>query len=244
MRVETAPPIYMSSGVKSALSKGESPFNTGGLESMSNADVAPHANVRFTPNYGAPTFEVAQQSTGEIFGGWSSKNNALKLKNFPFIKLTRMPAKEEGKSVGDKFHISVTQKDVPKAFEVIGKLINSEDSPINSWKATDVTRTDPRDTRISQGAQFTLYPKPDRTDGTYSPAYMGKIQALVKTIEQALQQAGVGKSDHQPASDVSAPQWGYVSYRNEIRSDRQGSDSQSASLKREPFFKLTAGIDS
>ncbi len=242
MRVETSPPPYISLGVRDALLNGRSPFDTGGLENMSNADVARHANVRFSPNYGAPTFEVAQQSTGEVLGGWSCENKALKLKKFPFIKFTRTPAKEEGKSVGDKFHISVTQKDVPKAFEVISTLIHSEDSPINSWKTTDVSRVDPRDTRISQGAQFTLYPKPDRTDGTYSPEHMGKIRALVKALEQELQEAGVGKSEHKPASDVSAPQWGYVSYRNEVRSDRQGSESQSAALKQEPFFKLIAGI--
>ncbi|KAF2406523.1 phosphothreonine lyase [Pseudomonas antarctica] len=242
MRVEISPAPYISSGFKEALLNGRNPFDTGGLENMSHADVAPHANVRFTPNYGAPTFEGVQQSSGEVLGGWRSENKALKFKKFPFIKLTRTPAKEEGKSVGDKFHISVAQQDVPKAFEVISKLIHSKDSPINSWKATDLSRVDPRDTRISQGAQFTLYPKPDRTDGTYSPEYMGKIQALVKTLEQALQEAGIGKSEHTPASDVSAPQWGYVSYRNEVRSDRQGSESQSAALKQEPFFKLSAGI--
>jgi len=244
MQVETFHPPYISLGVREALWAGRNPFVTGGLESMSNTDVARHANVRFTPNYYAPTYEVAQQSSGEIFGGWSIENKALKREDFPFIKLKRTPAKEEGKSVGDKFHISVMQKDVPKAFEVISKIINSKDSPINSWKATDLSRIDPRTTRLLQNGQFTLYPKPDRKDGTYSPEYMGKIQALVKALEQALQEASVGKSDHKLASDVSAPQWGYVSYRNEVRSDRQGSESQSVALKQEPFFKLTAGIAS
>ncbi|WP_256347091.1 type III effector [Pseudomonas sp. D2002] len=242
MRVDTPQASFFGSGIKDLLLNGRNPFDTGGLEGMSNAEVARHANVSFTPNHGVPTYEVAKQSTGEIFAGWSSENKALKYKNFPFIKFTRTPAKQEGRSVGDKFHISVAQKDMAKAFEVVGKLINSEDSPINSWKATDVSRADPRDTRISQGAQFTLYPKPDRTDGTYSPEHMGKIQALVKAIEQALQEAGISKSEHKPASDVSAPAWGYVSYRNEDRSNRVGSESQSAALKQEPFFKLIAGI--
>ncbi|WP_257626990.1 type III effector [Pseudomonas sp. Xaverov 259] len=243
MRAEPAHIPYISSGIRNGLQNLGNPFNTGGLENMSQADVAQHANVRFKPNHGAPTYEVAQQSNGEIFQGWRVKNHAPIAKKYPFIKFVRTPAKEEQTSVGDKFHISVAQKDMPKAFDVISKLISSEDSPINSWKATDVNRVDPRDTRISQGAQFTLYAKPDRTDGTYSPEHMGKIQALVKAIEQALQQAGIGKSDNKPDSDVSVPQWGYVSYRNEIRSDRQGSESQSASLKLEPFFKLAVGVE-
>ncbi|MTD21751.1 type III effector [Pseudomonas sp. CCM 7891] len=205
---------------------------------MRQEDIAPYANARFTPNYGAPTYEVAQQASGEIHGGWSVKNNAINNKKFPFISLKRNPPVEEEKSVGDKFHISVNPKDMPKAFEIISRLINAEESPLNSWKATDTSRVDPRDTRISLGAQFTLYPKPDRADGTYSPEYMGKTQALITTIEQELQAAGIGQSDNKPASDVSAPQWHYASYRNEFRSDREGSPSQSASLKEEPFFKL------
>lgn len=240
MRLESPPSPYMSESLIKAMLDGENPHDTGGLENMRKEDIAPYTHARFTPNFCAPTFEVALQSKGETYGCWSVKNHAVEDKSYPYITLKRTPAKKEGKSVGDKFHISVDKKDVPKAFEVISKVINAEDSPINSWKTTDVTRSDPRNTRLTLGAQFTLYPKPDRTDGTYSPAYMGKIHALVKTIERELQAAGVGQSDHKPASDVSAPQWGYVSYRNEVRSDREGSPQQSASLKEEPFFKLTS----
>lgn len=241
MRVEPSHIPYISSGMKTALLNAENPFDTGGLENMRQADVAHHANVRFTSNFGAPTYEVAQQASGEIHSGWKVENHALKKANFAFIKFNRMPARDESPSVGDKFHISVAPKDLPKAFEIISRLVNSEESPINSWKASDVDRI--RGTRLSLGGQFTLYPKPDRSDGTYSPQYMGKIQALVKTIEQELRAEGIQPSDHKPDSDVAAPEWGYVSYRNEVRSDRQGSANQNASLKREPFFKLTAGSE-
>ncbi|OPA89000.1 type III effector [Pseudomonas fluorescens] len=207
---------------------------------MRKADIAPFANTRFTLNYAAPTYEVAQQSSGQIHGGWRVENKALRHENFPFIKFTRIPPKGGGQTPGDKFHISVAKKDVPKAFELISRLINSPESPIDSWKTSDVDRMDPRDTRLSLGAQFTLYPKPDRADGTYSPEFMGKMHALVSTIEQQLQAEGVGRSDHPPASDVSAPQWRYTSYRNEHRSDREGSAGQTEALKNEPFFKLVA----
>lgn len=221
-----------------ALLSGDKTYETGGVEHIRQSDIAPYTNTRFTPNYAAPTFEVAQQSSGEIHGGWRVKNYALHDKKFPFIKLTRTPSKEEGPSVGDKFHISVEKKDVPKAFEIISRIVNSPESPINSWKTSDVDRMDPRDTRLSLGAQFTLYAKPDRTDGTYSPEHMGKMQALVNTLEHALQAEGIGRSDHPPASDVSAPQWRYTSYRNENRSDRKGSTAHTEALKNEPFFKL------
>lgn len=126
MRAEPAHVPYISSGIRYGLQNLGNPFDTGGLENMSQADVAQHANVRFKPNHGAPTYEVAQQSDGEIFEGWSVKNHAPISKKYPFIKFVRTPAKEEGKSVGDKFHISVAPKDMPKAFDVISKLISSE----------------------------------------------------------------------------------------------------------------------
>lgn len=236
MRVETTHIPYISSGTRYALLNAKNPFDTGGLENMSQADIARHANVRFTSNYGAPTYQVAQQASGEIYGGWKVENHGLKKANFPFIKFNRVPPRDESPSVGDKFHISVAPKDLPKAFEIISRLINSEESPINSWKTSDLDRI--KGERLSLGGQFTLYPKPDRSDGTYSPEYMGKIQALIKTIEQELHAEGVQPSDHKPDSDVAAPEWGYVSYRNEIRSDRHGSEEQSALLRNEPFFKL------
>lgn len=213
------------------------PFQAGGAENISKADIAPYTRTCFKLNHAAPTFEVAQRSSGQSYGGWRVENEARR----SFISFKRTQPRKHEESVGDKFHISVSKADVPKAFEILSKLINAENSPINAWKTTDVTRTDPRDTRLSQGAQFTLYPKPDRADGTYSPEFLGKTQALVNTIEQELKCAGIRKSDHKPASDVSAPQWGYVSYRNEHRSNRVGSESQSAALRDEPFFKLTSG---
>ncbi len=238
MRIDT-PAVFISLSTAAAIQAGEDPFDTGDLEEMRKEDIAPYTNQRFSLNLNVPNLEVARHASNEHHGGWQINNNLANTR-YPFITLKRSAARQEQKSVGDKLHISVNQKDVPKAFEVMGKLINSQESPINSWKVTDIARIDPRDTRLSQGAQFTLYPKPDLPDGSYSPKHIGKINALVRTLEQSLAAQGIEKSEHKPASDVSAPQWEYASYRNEFRSDRQGSSSQSTALKEEPFFKLVS----
>ncbi|ENI0063693.1 type III effector phosphothreonine lyase, partial [Shigella sonnei] len=41
-----------------------------------------------------------------------------------------------------------------------------------------------------------------------------------------------------PASDVRPEDWKYVSYRNELRSDRDGSERQEQMLREEPFYRL------
>ncbi|WP_294735269.1 type III effector [uncultured Pseudomonas sp.] len=217
--------------------------NTGGLEDMEQKQLAATNNALFKLNYSAPTYEVAQQSSGEIYGGWSVNNT---VDETSFINFKRVPPNGQGQTAGDKFHISVAPQDVTKAYDILSKLLTAENSPIDSWKVTDMgrlTQNTAGERRISQGAQFTLYPKPDRADGTYSPEYMGKLQSLVKTIEQELRGAGIGQSEHKPASDVSAQQWQYASYRNANRSDRQGSPDQSDALKKEPFFKLISSAN-
>ncbi|MDD0420870.1 type III effector phosphothreonine lyase, partial [Shigella sonnei] len=41
-----------------------------------------------------------------------------------------------------------------------------------------------------------------------------------------------------PASDVRPEDWKYVSYRNELRSDRDGSERQEQMLREEPLYRL------
>ncbi len=215
----------------------------GGLDEISKKDIQANNNKRFTLNYGLPTYEVAQRSFGDEYGGWRVNNSVT---TTSFINFKRVPATGHGSSVGDKFHLSVAPQDVIKAYDIISKLVAAENSPIDSWKVTDMGRLrgdTPQERRISQGAQFTLYPKPDRANGTYSPEYMGKLHSLVATIEQELRAAGIGQSEHKPASDVSARDWQFTSYRNENRSGRAGSPDQSAALKQEPFFQLVSFAD-
>lgn len=216
--------------------------STAGLERVSKEEVAANTPAHFALNNGAPTYEVAQQTRNHQYAGWRVSNTAMTGEN-AFINFKREPRNGQGHSVGDKFHLSVEPKDVPKAYGIISKILNAQDSPIDSWKMTDLSRLvvqGASDERVSSGAQFTIYAKPDRADDTYSPQYMGKVRGLVQAIEEALQKAGIGQSSHKPASDVAADHWQYVTYRNENRSQRQGSAEQSDQLRQEPFFKLAS----
>ncbi|ENA2756591.1 type III effector phosphothreonine lyase, partial [Salmonella enterica] len=41
-----------------------------------------------------------------------------------------------------------------------------------------------------------------------------------------------------PESDVHPENWKYLSYRNELRSGRDGGEMQRQALREEPFYRL------
>lgn len=153
-----------------------------------------------------------------------------------FIHACRQSPKYQGEFAGDKFHISVQRDMLPQAFQALSGLLFSEDSPVDKWKMTDLERVD-KQNRLSVGAQFTLYIKPDQENSQYSVSLLHNIREFIACLESRLSEKGImpGQS---PDSDVHPECWKYLSYRNELRSERYGSEAQSRALREEPFYRL------
>jgi phosphothreonine lyase len=155
-----------------------------------------------------------------------------------FIYAFRQSPKYQGISDGDKFHISVQRDMLPQAFQALSGLLFSEDSPVDTWKMTDLDRIDKKH-RLSVGAQFTLYIKPDQKNSHYSVSLLHNIREFIACLESRLSENGI-ISGQCPDSDVHPEYWQYLSYRNELRSERYGSEAQSRVLREEPFYRLMA----
>ncbi|HGX3700675.1 TPA: type III secretion system effector phosphothreonine lyase [Escherichia coli] len=156
--------------------------------------------------------------------------------NDVFIHACRHPPKNQGKFVGDKFHISVQKDMMPQAFQVLSGLLFSEDSPVDEWKVTDLEQVD-QQARVSVGAQFTLYIKPDQENSQYSASLLHNIRDFIECLEFRLSKNEIIPGQC-PESDVHPESWRYLSYRNELRSGRSGSEMQSQALREEPFYRL------
>ncbi|EBS5119655.1 type III secretion system effector phosphothreonine lyase [Salmonella enterica subsp. enterica serovar Telelkebir] len=153
-----------------------------------------------------------------------------------FIHARRQSPKYQGEFAGDKFHISVQREMVPQAFQALSGLLFSEDSPVDKWKITDLERAD-KQARLSVGAQFTLYIKPDQENSQYSASLLHNTREFIARLESRLSEKGIIPGQC-PDSDVHPENWQYLSYRNELRSDRSGSEVQSQALREEPFYRL------
>ncbi len=172
-------------------------------------------------------------------GGFASMSHGFMIENTgldAFMHARREQPKCLGEFAGDKFHISVQREQVPEAFQALTGLLFSECSPVDKWKVTDIDRTD-HQARVSLGAQFTLYVKPDGDDSQYGAAALNKVRHFVERLELELSKHGITPGLH-PESDVRPEHWQYVSYRNELRSERNGSEAQSEALRAEPFYRL------
>lgn len=125
---------------------------------------------------------------------------------------------------------------MPQAFQLLSGLLFSEDSPIDKWKVTNLERVD-QQARVSVGAQFTLYIKPDQENSQYSSSLLHNIRDFIECLESRLSNNGIIPGQR-PESDVHPENWQYFSYRNELRSERSGSEIQSQTLREEPFYRL------
>lgn len=153
-----------------------------------------------------------------------------------FMHARREQAQNQGEFAGDKFHLSVRRDLVPQAFQALSGLLFSESSPIDKWKVTDMARVEP-EARVGAGAQLTLYVKPDGADSHYSAQGLSQVRQFVERLETTLAEHGIEPGQH-PESDVRPENWRYASYRNELRSGREGGDAQSQALREEPFYRL------
>ncbi|MPY23933.1 hypothetical protein FM037_14365 [Shewanella psychropiezotolerans] len=98
---------------------------------------------------------------------------------------------------------------------------------------SDLNRCPP-ESRVAVGAQITLYVKADKELG-YASEELKKVKDFLGEIELTLGQ-NVISPGVKPESDVSAATWNFISYRNENRSDREGTSSHL--LFEEPFYQI------
>lgn len=181
----------------------------------------------------APDYSGMRQS------GFCAKRLGFQLNNHSndvFIHARREYPQCQGDFAGDKFHISVLRDMVPQAFQALSGLLFSEDSPVDKWKVTDIEQSD-QQTRVSLGAQFTLYIKSDQENSQYSASLLHKVRQFIECLESRLFENEV-ISGQCPESDVHPENWKYLSYRNELRSGREGGEMQSQALREEPFYRL------
>lgn len=175
-------------------------------------------------------------------GGYVKQHAGFTLFKHPATVFINAARRQPEASSGDKLHISVDGSRVDEAFDAIAGLLFAEDSPIDQWKVVDTTKTRAlKDSRVSRGAQITLHAEPSGGGG-YSSLDLRRLRDFVARIEVALEERSID-AGVRPLSDAVAPQWHYVSYRNEFRSTREDAgDDQRSRLASEPFFKLVAGL--
>lgn len=228
---------------KRSLKFSFSPLNVGsvppGNENLKKNFCALHNQMRqmpmshFKEALDAPDYSGIRQS------GFFAVSQGFRLHNHgddAFIHACRENAHWKGEFSGDKFHISVRGEQVPQAFQVLSGLLFSEESPVDKWKVTDMERADPQ-SRVSVGAQFTLYIKSDQENSQYSALLLHKIRQFIECLESRLAENRI-MPGQRPDSDVHPENWQYLSYRNELRSERKGSEMQSQVLREEPFYRL------
>jgi phosphothreonine lyase len=186
----------------------------------------------FREDLHAPDYSAMRKS------GWGDLHNGFVLNSGGdvFMHARRQRGRCAGVFDGDKFHISVAREAVPQAFDALSGLLFSEDSPIDKWKVTDIERGSSA-VRVGEGSQFTLYAKPDMADSQYTARGLNRIRAFVERLDSALTERDIRPGKH-PESDVRPAHWQYTSYRNESRSEREGSEAQSRALHSEPFYRL------
>lgn len=152
-------------------------------------------------------------------------------------------------SSSDKFDMSFAVHQVKDAFDTIKSYLFASDSPIFSWKITDIKHhcfMQSKSGRTYVGAQITLYLYPDVVEKKdYSKPLITKIRSFVSQLEQLLKenqiQAGVI-----PDSDLRIPGFTYTSYRSE-KADKLAFNARhpnpkdririQAFLKEQPLFK-------
>lgn len=198
-----------------------------------NSQMRKMPTCHFKEMLNAPDYYAVRQS------GFFTMSQGFQLNNDSndvFVHARRELPQSQGKFAGDKFHISVLKDNVPQAFKVLSGLLFSEDSPVDKWKVTDMERVDSQ-ARVSLGAQFTLYIKPDQENSQYSVSFLHKTRQFIEFLEVMLSENGM-TSGRCPESDVQPENWQYLSYRNELRSGREGGEIQSQALREEPFYRL------
>jgi hypothetical protein len=145
----------------------------------------------------------------------------------------------DNKFEGQKIHISVDPAKAKEAYEALAPLLFSADSPIDRFKMTDMGEAQAAGTdeanRVSQGAQFTIYLKPDPKQNEFNASHLNKIHSFVGKVTENLQQSGVGPGTR-PSSDAELP-GDYASFRNEKLAESNDKESAEKS-KQDPVYQI------
>ncbi|WP_286089071.1 hypothetical protein [Pseudomonas sp. MWU13-3659] len=133
---------------------------------------------------------------------------------------------------------------LPVAFDALAHLLYSADNPFSFWKVTNLDKAKKigeKAVRLSEGGQITLYACTDDSKQEFSLDQLKGMADFLKKIEDVLQKNNI-KPGKKPDSDVSADHWAYASYRQEHRSNREGSAEQHQALREEPFFRVISSV--
>jgi hypothetical protein len=161
-------------------------------------------------------------------GNYRSTN----LGNDYFINVRSMASPGKSTFDGHKIHISVSAQQFELAYSALGPLLFSSQSPISSFKLTDMTRAEAATptsaaARVTLGAQFTLYLHSSSASGDYDAQQINAIRSFIGQCEEAMNKAGV-QPGVVPTSDVQLGT--YASYRNE-HYDRTTATAEMADEK-------------
>jgi phosphothreonine lyase len=208
------------------------------------AEMAILPKPSFTEATNVPSYKDFQNGVGK---------EAEHYEVHPENNFTSAERKKEGPSVdrsaegttgpgyeGDKIHLSVNKNDTQKAYDAAAPLLFSSDSPIRKFKMTNMEAADEATKtggeaakRVSEGAQFTLYLKPNRETGKFDAPHLKNIQGFVNNIGDRFGRAGVEKGNI-PETDAPLPN-GYASFRTE-NAERDKAGAEEA--KQEPVYQL------
>lgn len=224
-----AAPADMRMAATSQTARGQLAANLNAMK----REIGSLRNTAFRRELHPPTYEFAKSAFGSRFGAFDLYE--VHGARFFHARQVGRPANTHQFS-GDKIHISVNPKQMAAAFNAAAPLLLSPDNPFDKWKVTDLT-AEITDTRIGQGAQFTLYAKPQCEGGHYDAAYIKRVADFIQQLESDLSASRIRRGQR-PDSDVASLNWHFASYRHEFSSDKTGSEIQHQRLLDEPFFML------
>lgn len=195
------------------------------------------ADEKLLPRYNEKDF------SGKRYGDWrvDTKSNSV----FWVCKHLSQNARN---NIGHKLHISVLSQQVSQAYDAIKGLLFSIDSPIDTWKITNIENQrfldDPsrRGGRTYVGAQITLYLQSDG-DRQYSIERLDAFKRFIQILEVTLAQANINPGTR-PESDIAAEDWNYISYRHESSARYVAEENKyeaHQALKARPVFRFISG---
>jgi phosphothreonine lyase len=194
----------------------------------------------FSPGTNVPSYEQFQNGS---YGDQTAKKNDHY--NFhPEGGFTTADRTSEsapnGQFEGQKIHISVDPAKAKDAYNALAPLLFSPDSPVDKFKMTNMGMAqgaggagDAAANRVSEGAQFTMYLKPNPQTGEFDASHLKKIQSFVGAVGNNLQQSDVSPGK-MPDSDAALP-GGYASFRTE-EADRTQDGAEK--VKQDPVYQL------
>jgi Salmonella virulence-associated 28kDa protein len=195
-----------------------------------------------------PSFAAAQDTpTYEEFTGGSKKFGSFQLDPLASEDFTiaHKDVTSGYPTSDEKIHLSIKKEDAAKAFEAVAPLLFSSQSPIDTFKMTNLEGANKQATggateetrnaakRVSDGAQFTLYLKPSPNTGEFDADHLNNIKGFVEAITDTFKDKGI-QTGEIPKSDAKLAD-GYASFRLE---SANREDKASDQVKQNPIYQI------